>query len=152
VLSPENVDLVNVVNDSVDLVHDSAEQAGCEVVVRGATSLPGRWDKLRLGQVVTNLLSNAIKFGHGKPIVIDVEQLGDRARLTVTDRGVGIAAEAQERIFKRFERASSERHFPGLGLGLWITKEIVEACRGTIRVASQPGEGACFTVELPRET
>jgi signal transduction histidine kinase len=119
--------------------------------VRGATSIPGRWDKLRLGQVVTNLLSNAIKFGHGHPIEVEVQAVGDRVRLSVSDHGVGIAVDAQERIFKRFERASSERHFPGLGLGLWITKEIVEACRGTILVASRPGEGACFTVEIPRE-
>jgi signal transduction histidine kinase len=152
VLSPDNIDLVNIVNDSVDLVRDSAEQAGCAISVRGATSLPGRWDKLRLGQVVTNLLSNAIKFGHGHPIEVDVQHVGERARLTVSDHGVGIATDAQERIFKRFERASSERHFPGLGLGLWITKEIVEACQGTIRVASRPGEGARFTVELPRGT
>jgi signal transduction histidine kinase len=151
VLSPDNVDLVIVVTEAVDLVRDSAEQAGCAINVRGAPSIPGRWDKLRLGQVVTNLLSNAIKFGHGQPIDVGVEHLGDRARLTVTDRGVGIPLDAQERIFKRFERASSERHFPGLGLGLWITKEIIEACGGSIRVASQPGQGACFTVELPRE-
>ncbi len=152
VLAPEDLDLVKVVTEAVDLVRDAADQAGCALIVRGAASLTGRWDRLRLGQVTTNLLSNAIKFGRGAPIEIEVTEAGDRARLVVTDHGVGIASDAQERIFRRFERAAPEQHFPGLGLGLWISKEIVQACQGDIQVASRPGEGATFTVDLPRRT
>jgi len=150
VLSPEELDLVKVVVDAMDAVREAADQAGCTLVLRGADSVTGRWDRLRLGQVASNLLSNAIKFGRGAPIEIDVTQSADRARLVVTDHGVGVALEAQERIFRRFERAAPEHHFPGLGLGLWISKEIVQACQGEIRVESRPGHGASFTVDLPR--
>jgi len=146
----ELVDLANVVTDAIDSVRESAERAGSPIVVRGVPSVPGHWDRLRLGQVVTNLLSNAIKFGHGHPVEVDLSASDDRARVAVTDHGVGIPAEARERIFGRFERASSERHFPGLGLGLWISKQIVEACNGTITVESEAGQGATFTVDIPR--
>jgi signal transduction histidine kinase len=152
VLAPEEMDLVKVVAEAIDMVRETAEQAGCALVLRGPESVTGRWDRLRLGQVTTNLLSNAIKFGRGAPIEIDVTQSADRARLVVTDHGVGIPLEAQERIFRRFERAAPEHHFPGLGLGLWISKEIVQASQGDIRVESQPGQGASFTVDLPRRS
>ncbi|HVZ85539.1 MAG TPA: ATP-binding protein [Polyangia bacterium] len=148
-LQAEDVDLRAVADEAIELLREPAEDAGCQIHVHGAAAVPGRWDRLRVGQVVTNLLSNAIKFGRGKPVEIDIALAGDRARLRVQDHGVGVSPEARERIFGRFERASSERHFPGLGLGLWITKQIVDACGGTIAVDSQPGLGATFTVELP---
>jgi signal transduction histidine kinase len=69
----------------------------------------------------------------------------------VRDHGIGIAPEHQSRIFQRFERAVSERHYGGFGLGLWIVKQIVESLGGDIRVESQPGKGATFTVALPLE-
>jgi signal transduction histidine kinase len=115
-------------------------------------SLVGSWDAMRLEQIATNLLTNAIKYGERRPIAVRLEELPDaRARLTVRDHGIGIAAEHLERIFGRFERAVSVRHFGGFGLGLWIVRQVVEALGGTIRVDSVPGAGATFTVELPRE-
>jgi signal transduction histidine kinase len=100
--------------------------------------------------VITNLLANAIKFGQGRPIRIVVRGAGDRARLEVHDRGIGIAPGDRERIFERFERAVSASHFGGLGLGLYISREIVVAHGGTIHIDSQPGSGTTFTVELPK--
>jgi signal transduction histidine kinase len=78
-----------------------------------------------------------------------VEALGERARVVVRDEGIGIDAEAQARIFEKFERAVSERHYGGLGLGLYVTRQLVEAMSGAIRVESTPGQGSTFTVELP---
>ena len=78
------------------------------------------------------------------------EAVGENARLVVRDEGIGIPPEAQERIFGKFERAVSERHSGGLGLGLYITRSIVEAMGGVIQVESCPGEGSTFTVDLPR--
>jgi signal transduction histidine kinase len=109
----------------------------------------GRWDRLRVEQVLMNLLSNAFKYGSGQPIDVVVTSDGTTAKLTVTDHGIGIAAVDQRRIFDRFERASSAIHFGGLGLGLFITRQIVEALGGTIGVTSELGEGSTFTVELP---
>ncbi len=74
---------------------------------------------------------------------------GDRGVVRVEDGGIGIAPEHQARIFGRFERAVEGRRYPGLGLGLWIVRQIVEAHGGSIRVESEPGQGAAFTVELP---
>jgi signal transduction histidine kinase len=100
--------------------------------------------------VITNLLSNAIKFGQAKPITVEVSADSSLARLVVRDRGIGIEPADQERIFKRFERAVPSHHFGGLGLGLYIAREIVGAHGGTMQVDSQPGAGTAFTVELPR--
>jgi len=100
-------------------------------------------------------VSNAIKFGRAHPIDVDVdvETNGDRAaRLRVRDSGIGIPPEQRKRIFDRFERAPAERHYPGLGLGLWIAKQIVDASNGTITVDSEVGVGSTFTVRLPRSS
>ncbi len=109
----------------------------------------GPWDRLRLEQVAGNLLSNAIKYGPGQPVEVRVHRDGRRGILAVADRGIGVAPEEQQRIFDRFERAVTARHFGGLGLGLWIAREIVTRLGGSVRVESQPGQGATFTVELP---
>jgi len=111
----------------------------------------GRWDPARLEHVIAHLLLNAFKFGGGKPVHVRVERDGDRALLSVQDEGIGIAREDQERIFRRFERAVGVRQYGGLGLGLWIASEFVQAHGGKIRVESSTGKGSTFTVELPIE-
>jgi signal transduction histidine kinase len=98
-----------------------------------------------------NLLSNAVKFGSGRPIEVAVERDQELARLTVTDHGIGIAPDQQSRIFERFERAVSSRHYGGFGIGLWVARQLVEAHGGSILVASRTGEGSRFTVSLPLE-
>jgi signal transduction histidine kinase len=110
----------------------------------------GRWDRLRLEQVLENLLSNAFKYGAGQPVEVVVGGGEGRALLSVQDGGVGIAAADVERIFGRFERAAPTRNFGGLGLGLYIARQIVEAHGGSIRLESSPGQGTTFTVDLPR--
>jgi len=149
-LRSEEVDLGSIAADAIDMLKESAERAGCPIYLNSQQAVSGWWDRLRVGQVVTNLLSNAIKFGRGQPVEVDVETTGDRARLRVRDRGIGVSNEARERIFGRFERASTHQEIPGLGLGLWITKQIVDAYGGSIGVDSQVGQGSTFTVELPR--
>jgi signal transduction histidine kinase len=111
----------------------------------------GRWDRAHLEQALTNLLSNAVKFGQGKPVDISVGRGPGIAWVAVTDHGIGIAPEDQARIFQKFERAVSARHYGGLGLGLWISRQIVEALGGHLTVHSAPGQGSTFTVELPLE-
>lgn len=96
-----------------------------------------------------NLLSNALKFGAGKPIRVRVERRDATAVLTVGDPGVGIDTADQKRIFDRFERAVPTRHYGGLGLGLFIVRQIVDSLGGRITVRSSPGEGSTFQVEMP---
>ena len=101
--------------------------------------------------MIANLVANAAKYGEGKPIEVRVEGEPDRARLIITDQGCGIASADQERIFDRFERAVTPGATAGLGLGLYIARQIVEAHGGRILVRSSLGTGSTFTVELPRE-
>jgi signal transduction histidine kinase len=103
-------------------------------------------------QVLNNLISNAIKYGGGKPIHVGAEADGTRARITVRDHGMGIAETDVLRIFGRFERSASARAYGGLGLGLYICKQIIEAHRGTISVTSQNNSGSAFIVELPLDS
>lgn len=113
------------------------------------SSIVGRWDFLRLESVVENLLTNAIKYGNNSLITIEAHKKNNMAILSVQDRGIGISLADQERIFESFERAVSVRKYSGLGLGLYITKKIVESHGGTIKLKSESGKGSVFSVELP---
>ncbi|MCP3165796.1 GAF domain-containing protein [Myxococcus qinghaiensis] len=148
-LNREELDLAALTRELVSRMSEELVRAGSEVLLLADEEVVGQWDKLRLEQVLVNLLSNAAKYGAGRPVTVQVEQRGAVAELAVKDQGIGVALEDQERIFERFERSESAQHFKGLGLGLWITKRIVEAHGGGIRVQSQPGKGSTFTVELP---
>ena len=149
-LKTEEIDLAEVSKQAVDLLRDELTRCGSQVVLDSIAPVVGRWDRVRLEQVLTNLLVNAIKFGAGKRIEISVRGDVRSARLTVTDHGIGIAPEDQARVFARFEKASPAENLGGLGLGLFISRQIVEAHDGSISVESAPGIGSTFTVELPR--
>ncbi len=150
-LDREETDLAEVVASVVERYASEAADRGSDIHVSANAPVVGQWDPHRLDQVVTNLLTNAIKYGAGKTIQIMVVESDGDALLTVRDQGIGIAAEQLPRIFDRFERAVSARTYGGIGLGLYITRQIVEAHGGSIDVASATGEGTTFTVVLPRE-
>jgi len=147
-LQLEELELVEVVHEA--MVRSQGELVWTEGEPRFHPKGPvvGWWDRRRLSQVTLNLLDNAIRYGQGKPVDVVVCAQGDEAVLVVKDRGIGIAPEACKRIFERFERAASH-NFGGLGLGLYIVREIVEAHGGTIQVESELGLGSTFTVRLP---
>ncbi len=148
-LEPEALDLSAVVAEVAGRFEAEAERSGSALDVLTSTPLQGSWDRLRLEQIVANLVSNAIKYGAGKPIHVRTSREGTQAVIEVRDEGVGIAAEALGRIFEKFERAVPPQHFGGLGLGLYVARQLVEAMGGTITVQSKAGEGALFTVRLP---
>lgn len=150
-LELEQVDLAALCCDVVSRFKEDAAKAGCEMTLSADEKAPRKCDRLRIEQVVTNLLANALKYGAGKPVEVTVGREGPRVRLVVRDHGIGIPPEDGERIFQRFERTASARRYGGLGLGLYIVRQIVDAHGGTIRVESQPGAGSTFTVELPPE-
>jgi PAS domain S-box-containing protein len=150
-LEIEEVDLAALVGDVAGRFDEEAAKAGCELVLVANEPVSGRWDRFRIEQVVTNLLTNALKYGAGKPVEVTVTKEGQFARLAVRDYGIGITPEDAKRLFERFAKATTARTYGGLGLGLYIAREIVEAHGGTIRVESHPGAGSTFTVELPSE-
>lgn len=151
VLEIEEFDFVEMVREIAERFQSEARKAGCEIVVHAEGRIVGKWDRLRIEQILSNLLSNAVKYGGGKPVEIRALAADDMVRLAVTDHGIGIDREALERIFDRFERAVSIRHYGGLGLGLFIARQIAEAHGGSIVAQSQLGSGSVFTVILPQQ-
>ena len=150
-LALEPVDLCDVVHEVAARMAGEADKVGSSLEVHATGPLVGYWDRSRLDQVVTNLVTNAIKFGQERPVLISVgtNPDGSCAQLSVTDHGVGIEPEIQQRIFEPFKRAVVASRYEGLGLGLYIVRNIVGQLGGLVRVKSAPGRGATFTVELP---
>lgn len=110
----------------------------------------GRWDVRRVEQAVNNLLKNALRYGQKRPIVLSVRSSADHAVLSVRDQGIGIEAGAQKKIFDRYERAVDANEVSGLGLGLFITRQIAEAHGGAVTVQSEVGKGSTFDLILPK--
>jgi PAS domain S-box-containing protein len=151
VLEPAEVDVAQVARAAVERVAAGAARERTELRVHAPGPVFARVDRGRVEQAIGHLLSNALRYGVGKPVDVRVEPDGDVVRIAVEDRGIGIDPAEHERIFERFERAASWRHYGGLGLGLFLTKRIVDAHGGKIRAESAPGEGATLVVELPRD-
>ncbi len=149
-LVQESFDLAALVDTVVERMADEARRAGSRVQLTAQRPCTGVWDKARIDQVLMNLLSNALKYGAGHAVDVEVSCSNEFARLVVRDRGIGIARENQVKIFGRFERASSPRHYGGFGLGLWLVRQIVDAVGGSITVESELQRGATFVVDLPR--
>jgi signal transduction histidine kinase len=149
-LALEEVDLFDLVRDVVRGFEGGVPARTIDVRTTG--ELRGRWDRLRISQVVANLVSNAVKYGGESDVGIELAGDLDAVRMLVRDRGIGIPADAQSRIFDRFERAVPRHEYGGVGVGLWICRRIVEAHGGAIQVESAEGLGSTFIVNLPRVT
>ena len=148
-LQPERFELVTTVKDVVERLQEAAARASCPVRVQAVEPLEGRWDRLRTEQVVIHLLSNAFKYAAGGPVELSLAREGTEALLVITDSGPGLPEAALPRLFGRFERAAPVSHYGGLGLGLYVCREIVEGHGGSISAENAPGGGARFTVRLP---
>lgn len=147
-LELDDVDLAELVHDVTNRLRVRADQAGSEMEI-DVPSIRGRWDRMRIDQVVTNLLLNALKYGRGRPVRVAAGEHGALVRLEVRDQGIGVASEDVQRIWGKFERAVPA-HYGGIGLGLFIARQIVEAHQGYVDCESTPGEGSTFRVMLPR--
>ena len=146
------LDLETVVGDVVDRMRDAFAWAECRVTIVRETDAPllGSWDRIQVETVVANLLANALKFGAKRPIELLLGATSDEVVLRVRDHGAGIDAADAAHIFERFYRGASASAVPGLGLGLALADRLVRAHGGDIQVSSSPGQGATFTVRLPR--
>lgn len=145
----EQFDLGDLVTKTFYSLADEFKNAKCPVELDIKEGIVGRWDKYRIEQAIINLFTNAIKYGSNCNVKITVKDESDSAILMVKDEGMGIAPDDQSRIFQRFERAVKGGNISGLGLGLFITKEILELQGGKISVKSKIGEGSTFIVKLP---
>src|SRR5713101_1803906 len=146
----EDVDLAALVQESLTRQEQQLQHARCPVRLEVEGAVRGNWDRGRLDQVIDNLIGNAAKYGAGKPIEVRLQGRAKDVLLEVRDHGIGIDPADHARVFERFERAVSRKQFGGFGLGLWISRKIVEAHGGSISLISEPGVGCTFSVELPR--
>jgi signal transduction histidine kinase len=148
-MSPAPFDLPELAQRVVETLSEQAAAAGVQITLQAPPQLRVQGDDFRIEQVATNLLTNALRYGQGKPIAVRVAAAGGEAVLAVRDQGRGIAPADQERIFGQFERAEGAAQVPGLGLGLFIARQIAEAHGGRLEVQSAWGEGAEFLLRLP---
>jgi signal transduction histidine kinase len=149
-LQRETFELSSVVRHMANELQEQATRAGCTVSVIAPALITGSWDRFRLEQVVTNLLTNAFKYGAGKPVDVMLEASESTAVLRVRDHGIGIAPDAVDRIFERFERLALAHQRRSRGVGLYIARQVIDAHAGAIRVESSSAAGSTFIIELPR--
>lgn len=149
ILNREPMNLVELVSQVSDEKFDELSKKQCSLIIKKDGPVNGVWDYNRIEQVFSCLLNNAMKYGAGKPIEVTVDSENNKAFLKVTDQGPGVSLNDREKIFQRFERAASIKNYDGLGLGLYISKEIIDAHGGAISVESEIGKGSTFTVSLP---
>lgn len=150
-LRKKPVDLASLTRDVLQDFSDQLRLASIPLTLDLAGAVTGLWDPDRLEQVVENLVTNAIRYARKSPLFVKVSEAGDSAILEVCDQGPGIPEEDHEKIFNRFERSRSFGERSGMGLGLYIVKEIVTLHGGTVSVSNLNTGGARFLIELPRE-
>ena len=137
--------LERVVND----LSLQAAAAGANVVLTPHHAVEGYWDEFRIEQVVVNLLTNAMRYGGGGAVEVSVHDEGCNVRIAVRDHGKGIAPDFIDRIFEPYERGAKSGEPQGLGLGLYISRQLAASHGGQLTVESTPGQGACFSLTLP---
>lgn len=151
-LDIEDVDLIAIIRQVAESSAGELAASRSTLKITMPASVIGRWDRVRLEQIITNLLSNAIKYGAGNPIHVRVRARQSQVAMFVRDGGVGIAPNDQVRIFRRFERAGDPRMHGGFGVGLWVVRQIAQAMGGRVGLKSRVGRGSCFRVVLPRNS
>jgi PAS domain S-box-containing protein len=148
-LTRSPIDLSGLIQEVMEKFHHQFEAKGITVSYQLTEPLPISADAFRLDQVLSNLASNAIKYAPNSALLISAYREAEYAHISFKDQGAGISNEKLEMIFERFERDVSYNEVSGLGLGLYISKEIIEAHGGQIWAESTVGEGSTFHVRLP---
>ncbi len=148
-IRPSDTELSGLLKRIVSDLAQRAEADGGTIELHVSTEVTGLWDEFRIEQVIINLLTNALRYGGSKPIRVTLTRNETHAEVEVRDQGVGISPEDQVRIFSPFERAGTKVVNDGLGLGLYIARQLAESHGGTLTVDSVPNEGAAFRLTLP---
>lgn len=145
----EKIELNRLVRRAIERFESQSRSLGIKINYHKCEDIYGNWDKIRLEQVIVNLLSNAIKYGNKKPVDVVIGKSKKHAIIKIIDSGIGISKKNQEIIFDRFKRAVGGKSYRGLGVGLYISQQIMKAHKGYLKVNSELGKGSEFVVELP---
>jgi len=148
-IRPAQVELMTLLERVVSDLSLQAATTGNALTLLPHEQINGCWDEFRVEQVIVNLLTNALRYGCGEPVQVSVERDGDLVRIDVRDHGKGIAPADLERIFEPYERGARNGEPKGLGLGLYISRQLAISHGGELRVTSTPGEGSTFSLVLP---
>jgi signal transduction histidine kinase len=148
-IRPAKVELMALLERVVNDLSLQAAAAGANVVLAPHHPVEGFWDEFRIEQVVVNLLTNALRYGGGGTVEVTVHDEGPNVRIAVRDHGKGIAPDYIDRIFEPYERGAKSGEPKGLGLGLYISRQLAVSHGGQLTVESTPGQGACFSLTLP---
>jgi signal transduction histidine kinase len=148
-IRPGRVELMALLERVVSDLSLAATAAGCSVVLAPHAPIEGWWDEFRIEQVVVNLLTNALRYGGAGTVEVSVHEEGCNARIDVRDHGKGIAPDFIDRIFEPYERGAKSGEPKGLGLGLYISRQLATSHGGHLTVQSTPGQGATFSLTLP---
>jgi signal transduction histidine kinase len=143
------VEVSALVRTVVEDFRSVGEPGASELKLVRADAVTCHWDPVRIEQIVVNLISNAIKYGAGKLVEVEVRRADSLVEITVRDHGPGIPASVREHLFERFFRADAGSGIAGMGLGLFVVRQLVDAMKGSVVVQSQPAQGSEFTVRLP---
>jgi two-component system OmpR family sensor kinase len=148
-LEPSELNLSDLVKDVINDYMPLILRSGSALTTNIQNQIIARVDQLAVSEIVENLLTNAIKYGEHKPIELTLTAANDLAQITVRDNGIGIDGKDKDRIFGQFERAVRREGRSGFGIGLWLTRNLVETMGGSITAIGKPGAGSLFTVTLP---
>lgn len=148
-IRPAQVELMTLLERVISDLSLQANATGCKLSLQPHPPVQGCWDEFRIEQVVVNLLTNALRYGGGQPVEVSVQYAENLVRIHVRDEGKGIAPADLDRIFEPYERGARNGEPKGLGLGLYISRQLAVSHGGELRVTSKPGEGSTFTLILP---
>jgi signal transduction histidine kinase len=148
-IRPGRVELMALLERVANDLSLQAAAAGTNVVLAPHPPVEGFWDEFRIEQVVVNLLTNALRYGGGSVVEVSVHDEDGKVRIAVRDHGKGIAPDYIDRIFEPYERGARSGEPKGLGLGLYISRQLAKSHGGELTVESTPGEGATFSLTLP---
>lgn len=151
ILDKEESDLIGIIKDAILGFKLLVDRKKIKITFKNKDDvIIGMWDKIRMGEVFSNLISNSIKYGKNKPIIIEAKASRDKVVVKITDKGIGIDKKDIKNIFDIFRRTKEASEYKGMGVGLYITNQIVTIHGGTIHVKSTPQKGTTFTIELVR--
>jgi len=151
-IRPAQVELMRLLERVVSDLSLQAATTGNALTLMPHEQINGCWDEFRVEQVIVNLLTNALRYGCGQPVEVSVDRDGDLVRINVRDHGKGIAPADLDRIFEPYERGARNGEPKGLGLGLYISRQLAISHGGELRVTSTPGQGSTFSLILPWST